>query len=349
MRSNHESEALVRVAPPVDVIRELTGVDIPPAVAAEEHDAEVALVQARRELDDMLRANLGEDDFNVLQETMENATVYDRAEKTLLQRLRRSRIAMLGFGALSALCLTKSAQHLASGGGPTGIFLPLAGKATTLTYSDPNDCYVDPAGAQLVMDGIYRTPEPGDDASVGNCLQKQAGQMREELEEASSRPAVKPYVSQAEYIIDDIDELAEQPGDVFPDELNDRLEDVQESILSKEDHLSDEIMAGLWYAVGAIAAFAPTGFRRDDVRNRKKAVQLLDELAAYKHQDVVEVIKDELYHHPTKLQGGMVTVIGTGEERQIVLLPDYDADDYARLETLREVLSALKPLPPARS
>ena len=292
-------------------------------IGDESTDLQLALELAHAEINEVIKAEIGEENFPAYQDSLDSSSKYRRTERTLLHRNRRSRIAMLGFGALAAISFVKSAQHFISN--EFTIFeypVPIS-----LEHGNVQDCYDDPTGTQLIIDGIWRDPEPSDNTSVSNCLINMADQVEGDLQESREDKVVRPYASNVELLIRNIRAEAVSPGEAASKELVDEQNTVQEAITARDDHLYAEIMASLGYTMLGLFMTTPAGVSAQNYRSRKKSLGLLHELRAYKYEDVRYAVEADLLARECEPEEKLVhrmTAIGMEGERQIVLLPKTD-------------------------
>lgn len=348
--SRPNSERLVEVTPVIsddffsaDILERIPHND-------ESADRQLALELARAEVDEVVRTEIGDENFKVFQDSLDSNVKYHRSEQKLMQRMRRSRIAMFGFGVLSAMSFVRSAQHFVD----SEFTMFEAAVPTTMTYRDVQDCYDDPAGTQLVMNDIWRETQPGDDASTSNCLTSMADELASELEESRSLKSVKPDAENVEKLIEDIRSEAALPGDAASKALTNEQQAIQDSIESRDDSHFNNTMAGLLYALLGIGLTNGTSWQRDTYRNRKRGLGIIQELHPYRYDDVRSAVKAELHARrgakttaaETPIQH-TVTTIDSQDEKHIVLLPTLagqkSKEDYQRYLTMYELSNTLEP------
>lgn len=342
-----EKEPLVEIKSVIDEDYFVTDVLVSAGIGDSAADYQQALELARVDVDEAVKAEVGEEAFAVIEDTLDNSVKYDGAERSLLQKMRRSRIAMLGFGALAALSLGKSAQHFADS--EFTMFEPNV--PSSMAYRNPQECYDDPAGTQLLIHGIWREVEPGDDASTSNCLTNLADKIESDLQESRSYKSVAPDAEKVEALVDHIRVEAGQVGDTASRELVSKHDAVQESITSRHDGQVSNTLTGLVYVLLGTPLSLSALSQRDNYRDRKRALGLLRELRPYAYGDVQAAVTAESRRENTQLpESYTVSVTGSEEQKELVLLPHLYAhkggtNNFQRrcaLHELRDVLSESK-------
>ena len=286
-------------------------------------EVQLALEMAKAEVDEAIRTEIGEDNFNTIENVVNSSEKYQLAEAGLLKRNRRSRIAMMGFGLIAAISFGKAADHTVE-----SEFTFFSNVPINMAYSNVQDCYDDPAKEQLILDGIYRDVEPTDDASITNCLVKIASVIDGELQDEGDNKIIKPYKDEFSELIKDIEVLAASPEGTNHEFIADQQSKIQEDVLSRDDHLAYELLAGIGFMLLGTVSLMPTMVSRENLQIRKRTLRLLSALRNYKYEDALNAVNTDIYArmgHTSEVTAHQMTSLVTGQVKEITLLPQKDS------------------------
>lgn len=302
----------------IDLPKELTAIDDVDILADYARARELAFL----ELLQVEKSAVGEENYLIYQESNNNSVKFGDAEKTLMSRVRRSRIAMVGFGVLTSIGLIKTTQLFVD----SEFYMFDGSVPSSLQYHDVTDCYADPAGTQLLLNGQWREVEEGDDDSVDNCLTTLLGKLETDLEDSRDSNAVSPYLTDYEAFLDELRGLSADPGKTPAQTLVDKQNELQEAVISRDDYLTNKLLSSFVLLFPSLLLLVPTGISAENAINRRRSLSLLRVLRAYgyKYDEVKNALNKEVYADAESYDETMshtMSNIGCDYEKDVTLLP----------------------------